>query len=70
MQEQAHRFFDKPYNSIAADQMKLSKIFKWFKGDFTKQGTLVQFIKPYTDTPIDESTNISFKDYNWNLNEQ
>jgi Protein of unknown function, DUF547 len=56
--------------------LKLSKIFDWFKEDFTKTGTLQAFVTPYlTDDPLlrkaleSETYEIEFTDYDWDLNE-
>lgn len=70
LQEQAIRYINGPHNEISKNRMVLSKIFKWFKGDFTKNGSLVDYIKPYTNVPIDDKTSIFFKNYNWDLNVQ
>jgi hypothetical protein len=53
----------------SSQTLYLSPIFKWFQEDFTKEGTLVQFIKNATKQNIPDSTKIEYTDYNWNLNE-
>lgn len=70
LQEQAVRYINGPHNDINEERMVLSKIFKWFRKDFTQNGDLTDFIKQYTTVPVNENTSIFFKDYNWNLNEQ
>lgn len=47
---------------------KLSKIFSWFTGDFTKSGSLTEFINRYAPQPISQKANIDYLDYDWNLN--
>lgn len=59
---------DKSKNQISANQLKLSKIFDWFKGDFTKDGTLIDWINKYSDVKVSSKAKISYMDYNWNLN--
>lgn len=61
---------DKSKNRISADKAELSKYFSWYKGDFTKNGSLADFINKYSVTKINTSTKIGSLDYNWNLNEQ
>ena len=61
---------DKTKNNIRADKAELSKYFTWYQGDFTKKGSLVDFINKYSQTKINENTKISYLDYNWSLNEQ
>ncbi|MBD3630626.1 DUF547 domain-containing protein [Cyclobacterium sp.] len=51
------------------DRNKLSSIFSWFKEDFTRDGSLVAFINGYADNPLDPNAKISFKEYDWSLNE-
>ena len=61
---------DKSKNRITAERADLSKYFSWYKGDFTKNGSLVDFINKYSQTKINSRTAIGSIDYNWNLNEQ
>lgn len=61
---------DKSKNNITAAKAELSKYFSWYKGDFTKKGTLADFINKYSQTKITADTKISSLDYNWSLNEQ
>jgi hypothetical protein len=39
---------DKTKNEIARDKVILSSIFDWYAADFTKQGTLIDFLNRYT----------------------
>ena len=59
---------DEKRNSISEDNLKLSKIFKWFSSDFTKNGKLVDFINTYTDVDISSKAKKSYREYNWDLN--
>lgn len=70
--EDAGRDFlnDRSKNRISADKADLSQYFSWYKGDFTKNGSLVDFINKYSQTKINSSTKIGSIDYNWSLNEQ
>lgn len=69
--KQAKRFInDGERNKISKDAAKLSSIFNWFKGDFTKNGNLIDFLNKYSITEINSSAKISYLDYDWNLNEQ
>ena len=61
---------DKAKNNIRADKAELSKYFTWYKGDFTNEGSLVDYINKYSQTKINNNTKINYVDYNWNLNEQ
>lgn len=71
LDDQAKRFInDKLKNQLTGKTARLSKIFSWFRGDFSKeQMTVVKFINKYSETKITEKTKISYLDYDWNLNE-
>jgi hypothetical protein len=70
LDKQARAFINDPTrNRITAKQADLSKIFSWFKGDFTKKGSLNDFINQYANLKITPNTKISSLNYNWNLNE-
>lgn len=60
---------DSSRNKITADNAQISSIFSWFKGDFTKKGSLIDFLNLYSKVKIKPSAKISHLDYNWNLNE-
>jgi len=60
---------DTEKNKITVNEIKLSKIFNWFKGDFTKNGSLIDFLNKYAPAAISESAKVSYLDYDWSLNE-
>lgn len=60
---------DPERNVISQNEIKLSKIFKWFSKDFKTDGTLIDFLNKYSDIVISRNAKKSFKDYNWSLNE-
>jgi hypothetical protein len=60
---------DKNRYDSKSNILYLSKIFEWFQGDFIKNQSLIQFIKPGFNENIPDNANIIFTDYNWNLNE-
>jgi len=59
---------DTKRNQITSTTVKLSEIFNWFKGDFTKNGSLIQFLNKYSKTKIKTDAKIEFLTYNWSLN--
>ena len=68
--EQAHLFINDPLkNNIQEERVEISKIFSWFKGDFTKEQSLILFIDKYSDVSIAEKAQIDYLKYNWNLND-
>ena len=60
---------DPARNNITDNTLELSQIFNWYKGDFSVGGNLVDFISPYIETTINPGAKISFKKYDWSLNE-
>lgn len=69
--EQATRDFilDIKRNRILSQKAELSEIFKWYKGDFTANGTLMEYIGQYIPQKISNNMEIEYIDYNWSLNE-
>ena len=60
---------DTTKNNITTNSVELSKIFKWFAKDFKQEGSLIDFLNRYSDITIASDSKISFKDYNWGLND-
>ncbi|MGD1847736.1 MAG: DUF547 domain-containing protein [Salibacteraceae bacterium] len=60
---------DTKRNQIAADQLEISQIFEWYTGDFTKQGTLIEFLNQYAPVTINADAQLGYMNYDWSLNE-
>jgi hypothetical protein len=60
---------DSSRNKISAGSAEVSSIFNWFSEDFTKKGTIVDFLNLYSKIKIKAKTKVKYLDYNWNLNE-
>lgn len=56
-------------NKLGKESIQISWIFSWFKGDFTKKTTLIEFLNQYAKNPIDANAKISYLKYDWSLNE-
>jgi hypothetical protein len=68
---QAERFVnDEQRNEIAKESIEVSSIFNWFKGDFTKNGSLIKFLNTYSKTKINENAKVKYMNYDWSLNDQ
>ena len=66
----ASAFINNPnHNTIAKSNVKLSKIFKWFSKDFKTNGSIIDYLNKYSSTVIDSNAKITYKEYNWSLNE-
>lgn len=71
LNEQAIDFVNDPQrNIISKESAELSKIFDWFKSDFTKESSLVTFLNKYSKRKLEEGAKISFLDYDWSLNDR
>lgn len=57
-------------NTITEYSVQLSKIFQWYKSDFTTGGSLIDYINQYSTVKIHQDATISYLDYDWSLNEQ
>jgi len=55
-------------NIMTPDKLQLSKLFKWYKGDFTKGQTLIEFLNLYAPVEINKDADIEHMDYLWTLN--
>jgi hypothetical protein len=70
LDEMARRFINDPArNRLSADNPQVSKIFSWFSGDFTRQGTLVEYLNTYATEKIRADADIEYMDYDWSLND-
>ena len=69
LESQTKRFInDNAMNALSENSAQISNIFDWYKVDFTKNGSVIDFLNKYANTTINSSAKISYKDYNWNLN--
>jgi len=59
---------DSSRNKIDKKKVQISKIFNWFKSDFTKNGTVIEYLNIYSNTEIKSNAKISYKKYDWSLN--
>ena len=70
LEKATKQFINSDKNDISANSAKLSSIFDWYKGDFTENGkSIIEYVNQYSKTKINKDAKVSFKDYNWKLNE-
>lgn len=70
LDEAARSFINDPRRNTLGEKAELSRIFKWFKGDFTDVSpSLVDYINQYADLQLPEDADIDFDDYDWSLND-
>lgn len=69
LEEQTSGFInDIDKNVISDTETKLSKIFDWFKSDFTKKSDLSSFLKKYNPS-LNEKNKVTYMEYIWTLND-
>ncbi|MFK7980479.1 MAG: DUF547 domain-containing protein [Saprospiraceae bacterium] len=54
------------YNSVGGSNAAISKIFEWYAVDF---GNITDYLNKYASTKVAEGTAVTYKEYNWALNE-
>lgn len=76
LDEDAHRFINNPqkvYYDVDSQILYCSKILKWYRQDFLQVApSIPEYIRSYlkTDLPLTSSTQISYLDYDWSLNQR
>jgi len=72
LDEQMHIFInDETKNVINEKSAKLSKLFKWFSGDFKNNApSVIAYINKYSDTKLSEEAEIDYMEYDWSLNDK
>lgn len=69
LDDAARRFINDPLrNELGKDHVRLSRIFDWFKGDFTKKSSLIAYINKYAAEPVAPNAEVEFLEYDWKLN--
>jgi len=61
---------DNKKNNISADQVVISKLFRWYGDDFKKNSTLIEYLNKYSPVEISKDAAVDFMDYGWALNAQ
>lgn len=59
---------DSTRNKISNNKVQISSIFDWFKEDFIKNGTVIDYLNTYSDTEINSNAKIEYLKYDWSLN--
>lgn len=66
-EKQAKAFINNSsFNSISEKKVQVSRIFEWYAGDF---GDLIAYLNKYSNVKIKSNARISYREYNWDLNE-
>ena len=59
---------DTSRNKLSKKKVQISSIFDWFKGDFTKNGSVIDYLNKYSDFEINSNAKTSYLKYDWSLN--
>lgn len=69
LNDQGVKFLNDSFkNEVTANEMKLSKLFNWYGGDFKKKGSVREWVNKYAKQKAGPGADISYKDYDWSLN--
>lgn len=60
---------DTKFIQVNKSKVKISQIFEWYKGDFTKNGSLVDYINQYRKEQLPMKAKVSYYPYDWTLND-
>jgi hypothetical protein len=61
---------DSSRNKLSAKKVEISEIFNWFQSDFTADGSVIDYINKYANTPVNKKAKIKYLTYDWSLNGQ
>jgi len=72
LKAQAVHFFNSDLrNDISPDNPKVSKLMKWYSGDFDGHAKdITAYINKYSKVKINDGVSLDYLDYDWSLNEQ
>lgn len=56
-------------NQLSAKSIQVSQIFNWYADDFGGKDKIVSYFQKYSKTEIKDNAKVSFKEYNWELND-
>ncbi len=54
------------YNK-SEDEVYVTTLFSWFKGDFSDRGGVIGYLKEYDCIPENADPDVNYKDYDWTL---
>lgn len=66
LDERTRLFVRSKSNTMGEKELKISKIFDWYKADF---GDLIVFLNKYAEVKISPQAKVTYIEYNWDLNE-
>ena len=71
LQKQTEIALNNPnFIKVNGKKVQLSQIFEWYKEDFVRAGTEIEFINRFRREAIVEKAKVSYYNYDWRLNEK
>lgn len=61
---------DPGFIKVKGNKVQVSQIFEWYKVDFVRNGSEIDFINRFRKEPIPDNAKLGYYPYNWNLNSQ
>ncbi len=60
---------DPDFIKVKGNKVQLSQIFEWYKEDFTRNGSEIDYINTFRKEKIPEGVKVSYYPYDWSLNQ-
>ncbi len=69
LQRQTRKSLNNPnFIKVKGKKVQLSQIFEWYKVDFTRNGSEIDFVNKFRKDKIPADAKVSYYPYNWSLN--
>ncbi|WP_109302459.1 DUF547 domain-containing protein [Aquimarina sp. AU474] len=69
LQKQAVKALNNPsFIKVKGKRVQLSQIFEWYKVDFTRDGTEIDYVNKFRKEKIPSNAKVSYYPYDWTLN--
>lgn len=59
---------DASKNKLSEKKVQISSIFDWFKDDFSKNGSVIDYVNTFSEMKINSNAKITYLKYDWSLN--
>jgi hypothetical protein len=59
---------DTSKNKLSEKKVQISSIFDWFKDDFSKNGSVIDYVNTFSEMEINSNAKITYLKYDWSLN--
>ncbi|MFV0248895.1 MAG: DUF547 domain-containing protein [Tenacibaculum sp.] len=71
LEELMKNFINDPQkNKISFNKVEISKIFEWYKEDFSSKNSLIDYLNKYSSIKANDNAQVVYLEYNWLLNEK